>query len=66
LVDPVRPPQTTSVHNKETSNVLLRTDGLPERFGGPKGKKYKNYKQLRRTLLHNSHKGNSLEEQKKY
>ena len=37
------------------------TDGLPDQFGGPKGKKFK-YKQLQELLISNSNK--SLNEQK--
>ncbi len=34
--------------------VYTLTDGLPDQFGGPKGKKYK-YKQLEELLLANAH-----------
>jgi serine phosphatase RsbU (regulator of sigma subunit) len=41
--------------------VYMLTDGLPDQFGGPKGKKFK-YKQLENTLLANTNK--PLDEQK--
>jgi serine phosphatase RsbU (regulator of sigma subunit) len=50
-----------TVELKKGDIVYTLTDGLPDQFGGPKGKKYK-YKQLEELLLMNNDK--SLEEQK--
>jgi serine phosphatase RsbU (regulator of sigma subunit) len=46
---------------KKGDTVYMLTDGLPDQFGGPKGKKFK-YKQLEDILLENNQK--SLQEQK--
>lgn len=46
---------------KKGDIVYMLTDGLPDQFGGPKGKKFK-YKQLEEILIENNHK--SMEEQK--
>ena len=50
-----------TVSLKKGDTVYMLTDGLPDQFGGPKGKKFK-YKQLEDILLENNQK--SLQEQK--
>ncbi|MBK8368536.1 MAG: SpoIIE family protein phosphatase [Bacteroidetes bacterium] len=52
---------THRIHCEEGTLFYLMTDGLPDQFGGPKGKKFK-YKQLQELLIANSN--NSLNEQK--
>ncbi len=42
-----------SFEGKKGDMVYLYTDGLPDQFGGPKGKKFK-YKQLEEVLLENN------------
>ena len=42
-----------SFEGKKGDMVYLYTDGFPDQFGGPKGKKFK-YKQLEETLLENN------------
>jgi serine phosphatase RsbU (regulator of sigma subunit) len=44
--------QTVSLQNKDVIYTL--TDGLPDQFGGPKGKKFM-YKQLKELLLNIAH-----------
>jgi serine phosphatase RsbU (regulator of sigma subunit) len=51
--DHSRPFTTHSMELKKGDIYYLMTDGYPDQFGGPKGKKYK-YKQLEEGLLANS------------
>ncbi len=53
--DNPRPFKTHQLELKKGDVVYLMTDGYPDQFGGPKGKKYK-YKQLEELLLTNSEK----------
>jgi serine phosphatase RsbU (regulator of sigma subunit) len=43
-----------TVQLKDGDTIYTFTDGFPDQFGGPKGKKFK-YKQLEELLIHNLH-----------
>ena len=50
-----------TIQLQKGDTVYMLTDGLPDQFGGPKGKKFK-YKQLEEILIENNHK--PMQEQK--
>jgi serine phosphatase RsbU (regulator of sigma subunit) len=53
----------TSFSIEPGDEVICLTDGFPDQFGGPQGKKFK-YKPLKQLLLDNCHE--SLKEQKNH
>lgn len=54
---------TFTLHFQKNDALYLYTDGYPDQFGGPKGKKFK-YKQLEELLLQNSPLSLSLQHEK--
>lgn len=58
-----KPFTTHAIHYKEGTTFYLLTDGFPDQFGGPKGKKFM-YKQFKDILTLDASYGTAIQKQK--